>query len=153
MTAGRDFLGGLVKLEHEDRALRELSRPPEPFVRRGAQVDVMELARPVWRRAFGVREAEGRADEGPFLVSLRPAQRAVSVVLRRSRPRGSGLGRRLCQTVLDYARRNGATELVLTSHTSRGAALKLYETLGFRHEALPADVRYETANVFMRLTL
>ena len=67
--------------------------------------------------------------------------------------RGTGLGRRLCEAVLDYARRHGATELVLTSHTSLGTALKLYETLGFSHEALPEDVRYETANVFMRLTL
>jgi len=67
--------------------------------------------------------------------------------------RRSGLGRRLCEVVLNYARQAGAAEVVLTSHTSLISAIRLYESLGFRHEALPADIRYETANVFMRLIL
>lgn len=67
--------------------------------------------------------------------------------------RGRGLGRRLCEAVLEYARQAGATEIVLTSHTALVAAIRLYESMGFKHEPLPADVRYETANVFMRLTL
>jgi len=67
--------------------------------------------------------------------------------------RGAGIGRRLCEAVIGYARQNGASELVLTSHTSLSAAIQLYESLGFRHEPLPPDVAYETANVFMRMTL
>jgi len=67
--------------------------------------------------------------------------------------RGHGLGRRLCGTILNYARQHGASEVVLTSHTALVEAISLYESLGFRHAPLPADVRYETANVFMRLTL
>jgi GNAT superfamily N-acetyltransferase len=67
--------------------------------------------------------------------------------------RGAGLGRRLCETVLDYAGRNGATEVVLTSNTALVEAIRLYESLGFHHEPLPADVRYATADVFMRLQL
>ena len=67
--------------------------------------------------------------------------------------RGRGLGRRLCEAVLKYARQAGATEIVLTSHTALVEAIRLYESMGFQHEPLPADVRYETANVFMRLTL
>jgi len=66
--------------------------------------------------------------------------------------RGHGLGRRLCDTVLGYARQHGASEVVLTSHTALVEAIALYESLGFRHAPLPADVRYETANVFMRLS-
>ena len=65
--------------------------------------------------------------------------------------RGQGVGRRLCETVLAYARAAGATEIVLTSHTALVEALHLYESMGFRRAPLPADVRYETANVFMRL--
>lgn len=64
--------------------------------------------------------------------------------------RGLGLGRRLCETVIDYARHAGATEIVLTSHTSLAQAIRLYESLGFSHAEIPADVRYETANVYMR---
>ncbi len=67
--------------------------------------------------------------------------------------RGLGLGRRLCDAVLQYAFERGATEIVLTSHTALVEAIGLYESLGFQHEPLPADNRYETANVFMRLTL
>src|SRR5882724_135354 len=67
--------------------------------------------------------------------------------------RGHGLGRRLCETVVEYARRAGATEIVLTSHTALVEAIRLYESMGFRHAPMPADVRYETANVFMQLSL
>jgi GNAT superfamily N-acetyltransferase len=67
--------------------------------------------------------------------------------------RGKGLGRRLCQTVLAYAREHGAGEVLLTSHTALVEAIALYESMGFRHAPLPEDNRYETANVFMRLAL
>jgi len=67
--------------------------------------------------------------------------------------RGRGLGRTLSQTVLDYARAAGAPEVVLTSHTALVEAIRLYESLGFRHAAMPEDVRYETANVYMTLAL
>jgi putative acetyltransferase len=67
--------------------------------------------------------------------------------------RGGGLGRTLSQTVLDYARAAGASEVVLTSHTALVEAIRLYESLGFRHAAMPEDVRYETANVYMTLAL
>jgi ribosomal protein S18 acetylase RimI-like enzyme len=66
--------------------------------------------------------------------------------------RGLGIGRRLCEAVLAYARAAGAIEIVLTSHTALVEAIHLYETLGFRHAPLPADVRYETANVYMQLS-
>ena len=67
--------------------------------------------------------------------------------------RGRGIGRRLCEAVLAYARDAGAAEIVLTSHTALVEAIHLYESFGFRHEPMPEDVRYETANVFMRLEL
>lgn len=66
---------------------------------------------------------------------------------------GLGAGRRLCDAVLAFARDAGATEVVLTSNKVLTSAIRLYESLGFRHAPLPADVRYETADVFMRLAL
>jgi GNAT superfamily N-acetyltransferase len=67
--------------------------------------------------------------------------------------RGLGVGRRLCEAVLDHARRVGSTEVVLTSNTALVDAIRLYESIGFQHAPLPADLRYETADVFMRLSL
>lgn len=67
--------------------------------------------------------------------------------------RGKGLGRRLCDAVLQYAFERGATEIVLTSNSALVEAIALYESLGFQHAPLPEDNRYETANVFMRLML
>jgi putative acetyltransferase len=66
---------------------------------------------------------------------------------------GQGLGRRLCDRVIQYARDARASEVVLTSNTALTAAIALYESLGFRHAPLPADVRYVTADVYMTLPI
>lgn len=66
---------------------------------------------------------------------------------------GQGLGRKLVQTVLDYARAAGARRVVLVSSTKLVSALRLYESLGFQHRPLPADLGYATADVYMDLEL
>lgn len=49
--------------------------------------------------------------------------------------RGKGLGRSLCEKIIERARARGARSLHLTSRPSREAANKLYQKLGFRlHE-------------------
>jgi ribosomal protein S18 acetylase RimI-like enzyme len=67
--------------------------------------------------------------------------------------RGQGVGRRLVDACLDYARRQGATEAVLVSSTRLGAALRLYERMGFRRAPLPAALPYATADVYMTMEL
>lgn len=67
--------------------------------------------------------------------------------------RGRGVARMLAAAVFAFARERGATIVELTSSTKLTAALALYESLGFRHDALPADVRYQTADVYMTLDL
>lgn len=67
--------------------------------------------------------------------------------------RGQGLGRRLAETCLAHARAHGARRAVLVSSSRLGAALRLYESLGFRRRPLPSDVAYATADVFMELPL
>ena len=67
--------------------------------------------------------------------------------------RGRGLGRRLSERVIEFARQAGAQEIYLTSNHVLAAAIRLYESLGFRHETMPADVRYRTADVYMVLRL
>jgi GNAT superfamily N-acetyltransferase len=66
---------------------------------------------------------------------------------------GQGLGRRLVERCLSFARERGARRMVLVSSTRLVAALKLYESMGFRHGPLPANVQYATADVYMELEL
>ncbi len=66
---------------------------------------------------------------------------------------GLGLGRRLVEACLGYARERGAQRLVLLSNSKLGAALRLYEGLGFRRARMPADIKYLTADVYMELDL
>ena len=67
--------------------------------------------------------------------------------------RGAGLGRRLTERVLQRARDRGAMRIILFSSSKLGAALKLYESLGFRHVPPPSDQPYETADVYMEQEL
>jgi putative acetyltransferase len=67
--------------------------------------------------------------------------------------RGRGLGRKLTEAVIEWARRRQARKLVLVSSTKLQQALRLYERLGFRYGELPADTGYETADIYMELTL
>jgi putative acetyltransferase len=66
---------------------------------------------------------------------------------------GLGLGRRLTLAVLDFAVQHAATRVVLTSSTRLHAALALYRSLGFQERPCPPGFGYETADVYMELTL
>ena len=66
---------------------------------------------------------------------------------------GLGLGRRLVEACLAFARERGARRLVLLSSSKLDAALRLYERLGFHRAPVPADATYTTADVYMELDL
>ena len=51
--------------------------------------------------------------------------------------RGRGLGRRLLETALEWARANGARRIVLDTAPEMRAAQRLYEAYGFRR--VPGD--------------
>src|SRR5262249_48552273 len=70
-----------------------------------------------------------------------------------ARVQGQGLGRRLTETALDWARRRGARKVILLSSTKLQAALRLYERLGFQYGSLPADPDYQTADIYMEISL
>jgi GNAT superfamily N-acetyltransferase len=67
--------------------------------------------------------------------------------------RGKGIGRRLARAAIDFAKEAGAQKVTLESNQKLTAALKLYESMGFIHAAMPANLRYATADVFMELEL
>ena len=58
--------------------------------------------------------------------------------------RGRGLGRQLLQACIDKAKANGITRIVLQARADNQVAIKLYESVGFAHEArLRNALRFE----------
>ena len=64
---------------------------------------------------------------------------------------GRGLGLRLGQAVVDFARVSGAELLFLLTNSRLGNAIRLYERLGFRHAPPPSHSEYVRADVYMEL--
>ena len=83
---------------------------------------------------------------GPRVVEL--AKLAVVPEAQRR-----GIGRRLTVAAIDSAVASGAERMILVSNNRLVAAVRLYESLGFRHAPLPVDLVYATANVYMELEL
>lgn len=132
-----EWLEGNGLLEPVD--LQYLQDPEANILAGGGQVFIALLGDEVVGTSAAIRVS-------PTTFEL--AKLAVAPSARRL-----GLGRQLTEVVLDYARKAGATEVVLTSNSVLAAAIRLYESLGFRHEPMPADIRYVTANVYMVLKL
>ena len=65
------------------------------------------------------------------------------------RAQGRGVGRRLLGAALEWFLAREEPVLFLESHRSLGAALKLYESAGFRHCERPDVSRYERCDVYM----
>lgn len=90
--------------------------------------------------------ALGRAGDGVFELS----KMAVAET-----ERGRGTGRLLLDAAIDRARTLGASSIFLGSNRRLVAAVRLYESVGFRH--VPRErvgrLPYTRANVFMELSL
>lgn len=67
--------------------------------------------------------------------------------------KGLGLGRRLVEACLGFARESGVRRLVLLSNSRLTTALRLYEAFGFEQRPTPLDSKYATADVYMELEL
>ena len=66
---------------------------------------------------------------------------------------GRGLGRALSMAVIEFAKARQPKNLYLVSSTKLGPALRLYETLGFRHLPFPWPPPYTDADVYMELDI
>ncbi len=69
--------------------------------------------------------------------------------------RGRGVGRRLLEYVVEFARERSIKGLYLETNSKLQNAIRIYEAVGFRH--LPAEQvkpsPYARANVYMEMTL
>jgi ribosomal protein S18 acetylase RimI-like enzyme len=65
--------------------------------------------------------------------------------------RGQGIARRLVERCIGHAREQGAQQVFLVSNSQLQAALRLYESFGFKYGALPEVKEYENEDVYMEL--
>jgi putative acetyltransferase len=66
---------------------------------------------------------------------------------------GQGIARRLVEHCITYAGEQAARRVMLVSNSQLQAALRLYESLGFRYCPVPEVRKYQVADVCMVLSL
>ena len=123
----------------EDADLKYLENPKTLILDSGGEIFFALDAGKVIGTCAAIRHANEQIELAKLAVS--PAAQ------------GRGLGRRLSETVIHFARKSGARRVTLLSSTKLVAAVRLYESLGFRHSPMPLDASYETADVYMELDL
>ena len=115
----------------------ELGDPQGTIVASGGRIYVAE------RRGFVVGTC-AVVPTGPGVMEIR--RMAVDPEWQRL-----GIGRRLLTRCVGYARRHGATRVVLISNSRLTGALRLYRKFGFHDAPMPPNVPYATADVYMEL--
>jgi len=87
------------------------------------------------------------------LVAMAPGEYEVAKMAVTESCQGAGIGRRLLAATIAEARTMGAHRLYLETNSRLTPAIRLYESLGFRH--LPPErivpSPYARANVYMEL--
>src|SRR5262249_9038440 len=118
-----EWLEGFGLLEPAD--LEYLDAPREKIVAPGGQIffavedGVVVGTCAVWPR-------------GPAAAEL--LKLAVTAAAQRR-----GIGRRLADAAIEFARGWGAEKMTLVSNSRLSSAIRLYESLGFAHAPLPPD--------------
>ncbi len=133
----RAWLESFGLLESHDVAV--LADPARHFVQPGGEVFLALLDGRVVGTVAIVPEGNGRFELAKLAVD--PAAR------------GRGIGRALAAEAIAFAQRRAAHTIELSSNSALREAIALYRSLGFVHVPVPDDVKYETADVYMSLTL
>lgn len=124
-------------MEPSDAA--QISDPKTHFLDRGGEILVALLDGEVVGTCVAVPHGVGEFEIAKLAVD--PAVR------------GQGIARRLVERSLEFIRAQGIRRVVLVSNSQLQAALRLYESLGFRYLPVPEIREYETADIYMALEL
>jgi len=127
----------LFAVEAPDREI--LDDPQRSIIDRGGQIFFVVSA----ERALGTVALKA---EGPDVYEL--TKMAVD-----DSARGLGYGQLLMDAAIDYARKQGAKKIVLSSHSSLGPALSMYRKVGFMDRPNTCDSRYSRCDTYMQLDL
>lgn len=122
-----------------------------------AEVDDMYLAYPAPASAFFVLEQDGKilgcGGMGP-LVDGEPGVCELRKMYFMAELRGSGLGSRLLEIILDAARQAGYTTCYLETMDNMGKARQLYLKYGFEPIKNPlGNTGHSSCNRFMKMEL
>ena len=138
-SLNEEWIAKYFTLEDRDREI--LGNPDEYVLRRGGRVFML----------YNGEEAVGCA----ALVPMGDGVYELSKMSVAPDQRGLGLGKKLIEHTIVEARSMGAKTLFLGSNTRLVNAVRLYESVGFKHvppERIP-KLGYVRANVFMDLEL
>lgn len=89
------------------------------------------------------------------LIALANGSMEVAKMAVAESERGQGIGRRLLDACIAYARSVGVRRLYLETNSSLSNAIRLYESAGFKHLSPERIERspYARANVYMEMNL
>ena len=133
----REWLEGHGLMEPPDEA--QLADPEGHFVTPGGRIYVALDGDQVVGTCAIVPHAPGELELAKLSVA--------------AEYRGRGIARRLVERCLEHARAANATRVMLVSSSRLQAAVRLYRSLGFRHQPVPAGTPYQVADVSMVLEL
>jgi GNAT superfamily N-acetyltransferase len=131
----RAWIERLFRMEEADRKV--LDHPEEAIIRPGGQIFY----------AMDGTEAAGTV----AAIKVSPTTYELAKMAVSPEYRGHGLGERLGQAVVDFARGAGAELLFLETNSSLANAIRLYQRLGFVHATPPHPSDYARADVYMEL--
>lgn len=133
----RAWLEGFGLLEDGD--LKHLKHPRKSIIDKGGQIFLAVEDGAVLGTSAAIPHSKEMVEIAKLAVAP-PAQ-------------GRGIGRMLVQRVIEHAQGMGARKLTLYSNSRLEKALRLYESMGFKHAPLPADIVYATADIYMEMRL
>ena len=89
------------------------------------------------------------------LIPMEPGAFELAKMAVKEDHRGQGIGRKVLEYAIAYARKLGASRLYLETNRKLANAIHLYESVGFEHvspdQVIPSP--YARANVFMEMKL
>jgi ribosomal protein S18 acetylase RimI-like enzyme len=132
-----EWLRAMFEVEPLDQAL--LSNPQAHVIDRGGHILFARLGEQIVGTC-------GLEDKGGGRFEL--IKMAVT-----SGVQGHGIGRLLCERILEIARERGARQVFLETNSRCVPAIALYEKLGFVSRALPRETEFERCDVYMELDL
>lgn len=113
--------------------------PASEVIAKGGEIFCALREGAVVGTASAVPEADGAVTLAKFAVS--PAMQ------------GRGLGRRLCERVIDFARARRAPKVVLWTNATLTPARRVYHALGFSERPFPYAQPHLDADTYMELDL